>query len=411
MTSVRRRADPLGLTHRDTMPALMPGTAGPVGPRRRFGGKGGASAPEPDKNIGRAAIMQARTGADWLNFAREQFGVANQRQDVLDDITQRIGQQQIATQDNALAWSQQDRDRYTGTFLPMQDAFLREVQTYDSPERQAQAAAMARADVQGSLAAQQQANIRQAASMGVNPASGRYAGIDRATALQGALAAAGAENTARQQVQDRGLALRADAINIGNGLPAQSASAAGLGLNAGNSVLAGRQAANQQFLQSTDIMNAGFGGAMQGYAGMGNTLNTLYGNQIQAWQAEQAANSSGISGLFSGIGTVLGAGLSQGGFLRGLSSRRLKTDKRQVRRGAALAALRGLPVQQWRYKPGVADGGTAPHIGTYAEDFRRQTGVGDGMTIPIVDAIGLTMAAVKDLDAKVDRRLRERKTS
>jgi hypothetical protein len=37
----------------------------------------------------------------------------------------------------------------------------------------------------------------------------------------------------------------------------------------------------------------------------------------------------------------------------------------------------------------------------YAEEFRENTGLGDGQTIAFQDAIGVTMGAVKDLDAEV----------
>lgn len=397
MTARRQFADPFGFRCREAPGRFDAGAS--AGGRRRFGSKGGAAAPEPDKNIGRAAMAQAQTGRQWLGFAREQFAVANVRQAKLDETTLKIGAQQIEAQDRAMLASQQDRDRYTSTFLPMQDRFIREANEYDSPERQAQVAAEARADVEGAIASQKGSDARAAAAMGINPTSGRYAGIDRASSLTGALAAAGAENNARKMVQDRGMALRADAINMGNGLPAQSAAAAGLGLNAGNSVLAGQQGANSQFLASTDIMNQGYRGQMAGYAGQASALNQQYSGQLAAWQANQQAESSGISGLFQGIGSIAGAAIT-------LSSRHAKHKAKLVAEGAALEAIKGLPIQSWNYKPGLgADGGKGRHIGPYAQDFTAATGSGNGTVLHLADAIGVTMAAVKDLDAKLERRL------
>ncbi|MEW6125024.1 MAG: hypothetical protein AB1698_20660 [Pseudomonadota bacterium] len=63
--------------------------------------------------------------------------------------------------------------------------------------------------------------------------------------------------------------------------------------------------------------------------------------------------------------------------------------------------MRGMPVEEWTYKEGAGDGGR--HIGTYAQDFRRETGKGDGKSIPVIDAIGVTMGAVKELDAKFEQ--------
>lgn len=366
--------------------------------------KGSSKAPTPDPRIGQAALENAKLGREWLEFAREQFDVANERQVELDDLTKRVGEQQLATQDQANEWAKADRERYENVFQPIEDQFVERATTWDSPERQAQMASEARADVLRSADQERQASARQMASMGVNPASGRYAGIDRAGELGTALAAAGAQNTARNQVRQEGMALIADAANMGRGLPSQAAGAAGLGLNAGNSAIGGAMGAHSQFLNNAGIMGQGYQGAMGGYSNQANILNQQHSNQLQAWAANQQAASQGIGGLFGAIGSGIGtyAGLQ--------SSKDSKTDKKPVE--GALEAIKGLPIERWRYtkdaqQEGAPDGiippDGEPHIGTYAEDFQQQTGMGDGQTIPIQDAIGVTMKAVQELDDKVDR--------
>lgn len=64
-----------------------------------------------------------------------------------------------------------------------------------------------------------------------------------------------------------------------------------------------------------------------------------------------------------------------------------------------------MPVEEWRYKPDapMGDGGAAKHVGPMAQDFQKATGKGDGTTINVVDAIGTTLGAVQELDAKVDK--------
>jgi len=59
-------------------------------------------------------------------------------------------------------------------------------------------------------------------------------------------------------------------------------------------------------------MNQGFSGAMQGYSNQGNILNNLYGNQVQAWSAQQQANAASAAGTGSLFGSVIGAGASLG---------------------------------------------------------------------------------------------------
>lgn len=274
------------------------------------GGKGGGgSSPAPDPQIGQAALKNAQIGEDWLKFAREQFDVGNERQEDMDALTESVIDQQLATQEQQSQWALEDRTRYKEKFQPLQDEFIETAKNYDSPERQAQVAAEAKADVMKAAGQQQLTNQRQMASMGLNPASGRFQGQSRADNMNTALSSAGAQNTARQGVRDKALALKADAINIGSGLPSQSAAAASLGLNAGNSATGNSNQAMGSWRANQSIMGQGFQGAMQGYANQGNMLNNLYGNQLNAWSAQQQANATSAAGIGSAVGTVAGAGI------------------------------------------------------------------------------------------------------
>ncbi|MEN5278940.1 tail fiber domain-containing protein [Brucella sp. TWI432] len=355
-------------------------------------GKGSSSAPDPDPNIGRAALKQAETGEQWLGFAKESFVVSQERQKDLDAITKRVTEQQLGIADQQAAWAKSDRERYENKFKPIEDEFIAEATNYATEEKQAEAAARASSDVRAAQASAQEQDLRQSASLGINPGSGRYAGIDRATDMTYALADAGGKNNARQLVRDKGLALKADVTNLGRGLPAQSAQAQSLGLGASGSAVGLNQGANAQSMQAAGIVNSGYAGAMNGYAGMGQTLNQQYATQMAGWEAQQKANSS----LFGGIGEALG-GLA--GFALS-SDENVKENKKPVKDGEALKAIESMPVEEWDYKAGVEDEGR--HIGTYAQDFQKATGKGDGKTIPVIDAIGITMKAVQDVSKKVD---------
>lgn len=354
--------------------------------------KGSSSAPAPDPKIGEAALLQAQTGQEWLGFARDAFAVSNERQAELDALTKQVTEMQIGVMGDQAEWMRADRERYETDFRPLEDEFLQEAKDYASPERQDAAAAEAKADVQTAASGARAAAQRDAASMGINPNSGRYAGIDRASEMGTALATAGAQNTARNAVRDKGLALKADAVNLGRGLPAQSAQAAAMGLSAGSNAVGLGQGTNQQFINSTGIMGQGYGGAMQGYAGMGSTLNQQYSTQVAAWDAQQRHRAASASGIGSFLGGV--AGLF-------MSDEDAKEDKAAIDEGKALDAVKAMPVEEWTYKEGVADEGR--HVGPYAQDFQRETGMGDGTSIAVQDALGITMKAVQDLDAKVEK--------
>lgn len=263
-----------------------------------FGGKGGGGgSSSPDPNVGRAAIMQAETGEKWLEFSKEQFAVGNKRQEGIDALTNKVTEQQLSDMQKASDRSDDQWERYNTLFKPIEDRMVSDAANYDTPEAQAKAAAEAKADVMSSAAQGQQQNQRQMASMGIDPRSGRYAGIDRGTDLSTALASAGAQNNAREQVKATGMALREGVANFGRGNTATAAQQVGLGLNAGNSAAGNIGAANQQFQQNNQVMAQGFQGAMQGYAGQANTLTQQRQQNIAVQQSADGASAAGIQGI------------------------------------------------------------------------------------------------------------------
>jgi hypothetical protein len=357
-------------------------------------GKGSSSsAPDPDPNIGKAALKQAETGEAWLKFAESAFEVSQDRQKELDALTTKVTQQQLGLATDQANWARDDRDRYENTFRPIEDEFIKEASNYATEARQQEAAAEARADVSTAAANARAASERQSASMGINPASGRFAGIQATVDTNSALSEATAANNARQQVRDKGLALKADVANLGRGNVATAASGAAGSVGSSATALGGAQATNQQALSASTIMNSGYAGAMQGYAGQASTLNQQYGLQLEGWRTEQQMAAQNASGLGSFIGGMAGLLMP--------SDEDIKENKRPVDEGAALDAVNSMPIEEWDYKEGEADEGR--HIGTYAQDFQEATGKGDGKSIPVIDAIGVTMKAVQDLSAKVDR--------
>ena len=350
-----RYASKARLKGMDRMIAVME-----IGRNICFGGKGGGSAPTPDPLIGQAAMKNAELGEDWLRFAREQFNVGNIRQEELDALTESVIKQQMATQDETNAWAREDRTRTKEVFQPLQDEFIKAAREYDTPAKQAQAAAEARADVVKSMGLQSQANSRQMARMGINPNSGRFQEQNRLDNLNTALASAGAQNAARTQMRDKALALKGDAINIGSGLPSSAAAAYGLGMNAGNSATGNAVQANGNWRANVGIVGQGMQGAMQGYANQGNILNSLYGNQVNAWAAQQQANATSAAGLGQLVGTGIGA-------YAALSDARTKTI---IKPAGELP--NGIKLYLFEYKPEFrATWGDGQYIGVIAQEVEK----------------------------------------
>ena len=306
---------------------------------------GGGSAPEPDKNIGRAALKSAKTGEAMLAWMQDQAAITNE-------------------------WAADDRAREVEVFRPLQDAFIQEAATWDSAARKNEVAQQAVADVRQQTANAEAGRVRQAMAMGINPNSSRFMSAGRSAALDAGLAAAGAQNMARRRVEQEAEGKRANAINMGAGLAVNPGTSMGL---------------------SNGALQAGGSAAMAGYGQQGSLLNTQYNQQLQSWQA----NQNSMSSMMGGLGTVAGIMLSD---------QNAKTDKQPLPEGAALGAIREMPVEKWRYKPGRGDGGE--HVGPYAQDFAAATGQGDGKSIDMISAIGVTMGAIRDLDKKVDKMAR-----
>lgn len=358
------------------------------------------SSAQNDPMVGFAGIMQAQAaqaqvqlGQDWLSFSKEQFGIANERQKGIDALTKQVTDQQIKSMTNANQWAEEDRARWKDKFLPLQDKFIEKAQNWDSADKQAQAAAEAKADVQNSIAEQNAAADRAMAANGVRPDSGAWTGTTRANALGGGLAAAGAQNTARKQLRNEAMALQGDALNIGSNLPSQAGNFMGVGNQSGNSAV-GNNISNQNgWRANIGIMNTGYEGAMTGWNNSANIWRNIGKDRTDMLNYSDKMRAESMQGMMGGAGQLFGAVL-------GMSSKEAKEDKREVR--GVLEAIKEMPVEAWRYKPDAVDDGGEQHVGAYAEDFQKATGLGDGKSINLMDAIGVTMGAVKELAEKVE---------
>lgn len=454
-----------------------------------MGSLSGSPPPAADPAIGEAARMQAQTGQEWLAFSRDQFAVTNDRLRELDELTRSVSAEQMdlfrqyASEQSSLSersiqlatdnaaytrnvterqlaraeeqdafsrgiadefagYARADRQRYERVYRPIEDRYIADVRNFDTPERQAAAAAEAKADVKtAAQGAREQAN-REAMGLGINPASGRFAGIQRSADTATALAEAGAANTARQGVRDRGMALRRDLVGMGSALPAQAGAnaqtavgvsgsgsgqligtmnaglganqagtgmllgslgnagatgqgIAGLGINTAGLTLGDLRANNALNIEAANIPGQGYRGQMAGYSGQANVLQGQHNTAVNVWGKQQDLEAQNIAGILGAIGGIAGIGL---GFV---SDPKAKKNRRKVRDGEGIQALRDMPAEEFDYKEGQGDGGH--HVGPMADDFARATGKGDGKTISVQDAIGVTVAAVQDLDRKVEK--------
>lgn len=244
------------------------------------------------------------TSQEQLKWAREQ-DAANRA------LLQQVLGPQLEAQANQAEWAKKDRARYENTFQPLEDNLIQDFQSYGTPERMAQERGRAMADVASNFDAQRRNALQRLESYGVDPSQTRNAALDVAMRTQQGAAMAAAGTNAQRVTEDKSRALRADAINIGKGMPSQVAQSYGQAVAAGNSAVGG---ANSTFGTSAGAMGnpTSWGGmGMQGMQGAGNMQSQGFQNQMTAYNAQQAANSSMMGGIGSALG--MAAMLADGG--------------------------------------------------------------------------------------------------
>jgi hypothetical protein len=221
------------------------------------------------------------------------------------------------------AFAERQRQRWETEFKPIEDQFMAEAKSYDSPERIEANRARAMGEVSDQFDAARKNAASRLESYGVDPGQTRAAALDTGIRLQEAATKVAASEGSRLQTEATGRALRGEAINIGRGYPGQVAQAYGTanaggagGMGAiGGSMQAGvsglnglSQARGAQSAQGSNMMGGPtqWGGlASNNYANAGNTMFQGYNAQLNEWKANQAS-MQGVGGAF---GSLLGFGL------------------------------------------------------------------------------------------------------
>lgn len=264
-----------------------------------------SKAPKPDPQIGAAALSNAELAKEQSAVAREQLAWEKTRADRQDPLVENIVNQQIQSGQKNDARADEQWNIYQNLFKPVEQRMVQDAMNFDSPERQSRMAAEAGADVTRGFNAAADQNTRALGAMGINPNSGRFAGLANENALTQAKETAGAMNQARRNTEMQGIALRTGAAQFGRNMPNTGIAADSMALNAGNSAV-GNLATNNQIRNANNAAAAQwFGGAMQGNNSAGSLLNNLYGNQVNAYQTEAGI----LGGAMEGVGMLGGSAM------------------------------------------------------------------------------------------------------
>lgn len=356
------------------------------------------AAPQPDPAIGQAAAANAEVAKEALAFQKQMYEEAKPRQARLDDIVNQVVQQQLQIQEKQAGQADDYINYMKSTFRPVEQRLAQEAMDFDTEARRAELAGQAGADVRQAFGAERERLAREQQAYGIDPTSGRAAGVARKLGIAEAAATSGAMNAARTAARNEGRAFKFDVSGLGRNLPGAGATASTVALQAGNAASGNAALPSQNARADAGMMQEGFRTGIAGYGTAGNIYGNLYDAQLRGWGAQQQADAAASSGLWGGLGQLGGAAL-YGWFT---SEKKSKVRKGGVRDAEIVRKMKGLPVDRWRYKKSASDD-QATHVGPYAEDFAKRFGVGDGKTISVIDAVGVTLAAVKGVAKKVDR--------
>jgi hypothetical protein len=239
-----------------------------------------------------SADMSFQLGQDQLAWAKEQFA---SNKATTDQVVASALETQAQQNQNAA----DDRKRYEDVFQPQEDKLVADANSYSTDARKDSEIGKSQALVGQQFDAARQNATQSLESYGVNPASTRFGALDIGTRAAEAAAKAAAGTAAIDKTDAIARDLRAQAINIGNKLPAQSTAEYQSGSGAGTGAV------------NNDLATTGSGANTMGtstqYTGLGNsalgqeanTANAGYQNQLAQYKADQAASS--------GVGTALGA--------------------------------------------------------------------------------------------------------
>jgi hypothetical protein len=121
---------------------------------------------------------------------------------------------------------------------------------------------------------------------------------------------------------------------------------------------------------------------------------------------EFAARATGGFRFRTNLGGTTGCNLPAGsGVFNCTSSRFTKENFLDIKGFDVLSKLRNIPITSWNY---IDEGKTVRHIGPMAEDFFAQFGLGtNNISIGVQDLAGVSLAAVKELDAQLQTKTAE----
>jgi len=276
------------------------------------------SAPPPPDYSGMAqssvdsAKIYAGVSKDQLDWAKQQYAdQAPQTKAFMDNMMQ-ASNLSMDAQREQMGNARESKAFYDTTYKPIEQRLASEAQTYNSPERAAQASAMAQGDVASAFSGQRNAALQTLEGFNIDPSQTRYGALDLGARISQAAAQASAGTQSRLQSEAVGRGLQTQAANMGRGYPGQVTSEYGGATGAGTGA-AGQGGAGINAGLNTSNVYGSMMGNPTAWAGAANTAtntginatNTGFQNQMAGFNA----NAAIAQNTSSGVGSLIGAGI------------------------------------------------------------------------------------------------------
>lgn len=373
--------------------------------------KASKRAKESADKLAESGDAAAQLGRDQFDWYKQEYERTRPEREATAARDAKIADAQYAGMQYALNQAKELDERNKSVFRPLEDRIVSDAANFNTEAKREELAGQAQTDVNAAFAGARGQQIRQLASYGITPGSGKAMALDSQLTRDQALATAGAKTKARRDATAEGYARTMDAVGLGKGIVGSQATMQQISQNGGNaSVSAGGAglAANQS---GAGLMAQGFGSAMQGYGAQ----NGLYGTAGMFQRQAYAQQQQGLTDLGTGVGYALGDQAMKNAILGGKfsipSDKNIKTHTgKPADTKKALAELDATQVDDgWRYdeaKGAPSGSGGAEHTGPMAQEVRRTMGdrvAPGGKQIDLVSMNGKLMASMQELSKRVKK--------
>lgn len=254
--------------------------------------------------LGKVIDKSLKYGDETMAWAKQAYKENKATGDVVTDFS--LGQL-----DKMAAWADNDRQRYEDIYQPLEEQQAIRAQEYLTPERMQAEADRAEADVAAQFQTARDTAAARLEGFGVDPSQTRQGALDLGTRVAEAAAAASAGNQARRATEMYGDQLMANAIATGKGYPGQVLSEASGAAGSGNQAVNTGLATTASGAQTMGTPYQWTGMGMQGYGQQAQVMNTGFQNEMDAYNAKQAA-SSGWGSVLGGLMSFV-PGFAEGG--------------------------------------------------------------------------------------------------